>query len=36
MTIEAAGLPEEIGALEELLGDFGIVAMARTGAIALD
>lgn len=36
MTVEAAGLPDEIDALEELLRDHGIVAMARSGPITLD
>lgn len=35
MTIETVGLPDEIDVLGELLDDYGIVAMARSGPITL-
>lgn len=35
ITIEAAGAPQEIDALEDLLSDFGLVASTRTGPLSL-
>ncbi len=35
ITIEAAGSPQEIDALEELLSDFGLIASTRTGPLTL-
>ncbi len=35
LTMEASGLPEEIDALEELLSDWGLVRVVRTGPISL-
>jgi acetolactate synthase-1/3 small subunit len=35
LTIEATGTPDKLGALLELLSDFGIVELSRTGRIAL-
>ncbi len=35
ITLEAAGSPEEIDALEELLSDFGLLASTRTGPLSL-
>ncbi len=35
LTVEASGKPEKLEALRELLGEYGIVELARTGTIAL-
>ncbi len=35
LTIEATGVPDKLEALIELLGDYGIVELSRTGRIAL-
>ena len=35
LTIEATGSPDKLSALLELLGEFGIVELSRTGRIAL-
>jgi acetolactate synthase-1/3 small subunit len=35
LTVEATGKPEKLQALLQLLGDFGVVELSRTGRIAL-
>lgn len=35
LTIEATGIPDEIDALEELLGDHGLVAVRRSGPLSI-
>jgi acetolactate synthase-1/3 small subunit len=35
LTVEASGKPAKLEALRELLGEYGIVELARTGTIAL-
>jgi acetolactate synthase-1/3 small subunit len=35
LTIEASGKPEKLEALRELLSEYGIVELSRTGRIAL-
>lgn len=35
LLIESAGLPEELDALEDLLKDFGLAGVVRTGPIAV-
>ena len=35
LTVEASGKPEKLEALRELLGEYGIVELSRTGRIAL-
>lgn len=35
LTLEAAGKPDKLQALLELLGDFGVVELSRTGRVAL-
>lgn len=35
LTIEASGMPAEIDALQELLGDHGLIAVRRSGPLSL-
>jgi acetolactate synthase-1/3 small subunit len=35
LTIEGTGTPEKLEALLDLLGDFGVIELSRTGRIAL-
>jgi acetolactate synthase-1/3 small subunit len=35
LTLEATGKPEKLEALVELLNDFGVIELSRTGRIAL-
>jgi acetolactate synthase-1/3 small subunit len=35
ITLEATGKPEKLEALLDLLGDFGVIELSRTGRIAL-
>jgi acetolactate synthase-1/3 small subunit len=35
LTLEATGKPDKLEALLELLGDFGVIELSRTGRIAL-